>query len=74
MRCAIWMDTELRAIDGENIPDEKWAEVRASQRYVGTFQGMPYDDEVLLATTALVNRENAYGTCFHLMLPITIAL
>lgn len=67
-----YLDTELRAIDGENIPDEEWAEVRASQRYVGTF--MPYDDEVLLATAALVNRENAYGTCFHLMLPITIAL
>ena len=69
-----YLDTELRAIDGENIPDEEWAEVRASQRYVGTFQGMPYDDEVLLATAALVNRENAYGTCFRLMLPITIAL
>lgn len=67
-----YLDTKLRAIDGENIPDEEWAEVRASQRYVGTF--MPYDDEVLLATAALVNRENAYGTCFHLMLPITIAL
>lgn len=67
-----YLDTELRAIDGENIPDEEWAEVRASQRYVGTF--LPYDDEVLLATAALVNRENAYGTCFHLMLPITIAL
>lgn len=67
-----YLDTELRAIDGENIPDEEWAEVRASQRYVGTFQ--PYDDEVLLATAALVNRENAYGTCFRLMLPITIAL
>ena len=69
-----YLDTELRAIDGENIPDEEWAEVRASQRYVGTFQGMPYDDEVLLATAALVNRENAYGTCFRLMPPITIAL
>lgn len=69
-----YLDTELRAIDGENIPDEEWAEIRASERYVGTFQGMPYDDEVLLATAALVNRENAYGTCFHLMLPITIAL
>ena len=69
-----YLDTELRAVDGENIPEEEWAEVRASQRYVGTFQGMPYDDEVLLATAALVNRENAYGTCFHLMLPITIAL
>lgn len=67
-----YLDTELRAIDGENIPDEEWAEVRASQRYVGTF--MPYDDEVLLATAALVNRENAYGTCFRLMPPITIAL
>ena len=69
-----YLDTELRAIDGENIPDEEWAEIRASKRYVGTFKGMPYDDEVLLATAALVNRENAYGTCFHLMLPITIAL
>ena len=69
-----YLDTELRAIDGENIPDEEWAEVRASKRYVGTFQGMPYDDEVLLATAALVNREYAYGTCFRLMLPITIAL
>ena len=69
-----YLDTELRAIDGENIPDEEWAEVRASKRYVGTFQGMPYDDEVLLAMAALVNRENAYGTCFRLMLPITIAL
>lgn len=68
------LDTELRAIDGENIPDEEWAEVRASKRYVGTFQGMPYDDEVLLATAALVNREYAYGTCFRLMPPITIAL
>lgn len=67
-----YLDTELRAIDGENIPDEEWAEIRASERYVGTF--LPYDDEVLLATAALVNRENAYGTCFHLMLPITIAL
>lgn len=69
-----YLDTELRAIDGENIPDEEWAEIRASKRYVGTFNGMPYDDKVLLATAALVNRENAYGTCFHLMLPITIAL
>ena len=69
-----YLDTELRAIDGENIPDEEWAEVRASKRYVGTFQGMPYDDEVLLATAALVNREYAYGTCFRLMPPITIAL
>ena len=67
-----YLDTELRAIDGENIPDEEWAEVRASKRYVGTFQ--PYDDEVLLATAALVNREYAYGTCFRLMPPITIAL
>lgn len=69
-----YLDTELRAIDGENIPDEEWAEVRASKRYVGTFQGMPYDDEVLPATAALVNREYAYGTCFRLMPPITIAL
>ena len=69
-----YLDTELRAIDGENIPDEEWAEIRASKRYVGTFNGMPYDDKVIFATAALVNRENAYGTCFHLMLPITIAL
>lgn len=69
-----YLDTELRAIDGENIPEEEWAEIRASQRYVGTFHGMPYDDKVLIVTAALVNRENAYGTCFHLMPPITIAL
>lgn len=69
-----YLDTELRAIDGENIPDEEWAEIRASERYVGTFKGMPYDDKVLIVTAALVNRENAYGTCFHLMPPITIAL
>lgn len=69
-----YLDTELRAIDGENIPDEEWAEIRASERYVGTYHGMPYDDKVLIVTAALVNRENAYGTCFHLMPPITIAL
>lgn len=69
-----YLDTELRAIDGENIPDEEWAEIRASERYVGTFNGMPYDDKVIFGTAALVNREDAYGTCFHLMLPITIAL
>lgn len=69
-----YLDTELRAIDGENIPDEEWAEVRASQRYVGTLKTMPYDDKVIFVTAALVNRENAYGTCFHLMPPITIAL
>lgn len=69
-----YLDTELRAVDGENIPEEEWAEIRASQRYVGTFHGMPYDDKVLIVTAALVNRENAYGTCFHLMPPITIAL
>ncbi len=69
-----YLDTELRAIDGENIPDEEWAEVRASKRYVGTFKGMPYDDKVLFVTAALVNREDAYGTCFHLMPPITIVL
>lgn len=69
-----YLDTELRAIDGENIPDEEWAEIRASERYVGTFKGMPYDDKVIFVTAALVNRENAYGTCFHLMPLITIAL
>ena len=69
-----YLDTELRAVDGENIPDEEWAEVRASQRYVGTLKTMPYDDKVIFVTAALVNRENAYGTCFHLMPPITIAL
>ena len=69
-----YLDTELRAIDGENIPDEEWAEIRASKRYVGTFKGMPYDDKVIFVTAALINRENAYGTCFHLMPPITIAL
>lgn len=69
-----YLDTELRAIDGENIPDEEWAEIRASERYVGTFDGMPYDDKVIFGTAALVNREDAYGACFHLMPPITIAL
>mgnify|MGYP001032500767 CR=1 FL=1 len=69
-----YLDTELRAIDGENIPDEEWAEVRASQRYVGTLKTMPYDDKVIFVTAALVNREDAYGTCFHLMPSITIAL
>lgn len=69
-----YLDTELRAVDGENIPDEEWAEVRASKRYVGTFKGMPYDDKVLFVTAALVDQKDAYGTCFHLMPPITIAL
>lgn len=69
-----YLDTELRAIDGENIPDEEWAEIRASKRYVGTFNGMPYDDKVIFATAALIDRPYAYGTCFRLMLPITIAL
>lgn len=69
-----YLDTELRAIDGENIPDEEWAEVRASQRYVGTFQGMPYDDKVLIATAALVDRQYAYDACFYRMPFITIAL
>lgn len=69
-----YLDTELRAIDGENIPDEEWAEIRASERYVGTLKTMPYDDKVIFVTAALVNRENAYGTCFHLMPPITITL
>ena len=69
-----YLDTELRAIDGENIPDEEWAEIRASERYVGTFKGMPYDGKVIFVTAALVNRESAYGTCFYLMPPITIAL
>ena len=26
-----YLDTELRAIDGENIPDEEWAEIRACE-------------------------------------------
>lgn len=69
-----YLDTELRAIDGENIPDEEWAEIRASERYVGTFKGMPYDDKVLIATAALVDRQYAYDACFYGMPPITIAL
>lgn len=69
-----YLDTELRAIDGENIPDEEWAEVRASQRYVGTFQGMPYDDEVLLATAAVIDRQYAYDMYLYRMRFITIAL
>lgn len=69
-----YLDTELRAIDGENIPEDEWAEVRASQRYVGTFQGMPYDDKVILATAALVDRQYAYDACFYGMPLITIAL
>ena len=69
-----YLDTELRAIDGENIPDEEWAEIRASKRYVGTLKTMPYDGKVIFVTAALVNRESAYGTCFYLMPPITIAL
>ncbi|MFR4413893.1 MAG: sensor histidine kinase [Butyricicoccus sp.] len=68
-----YLDTELRAIDGENIPDEEWAEVRASKRYVGTFQGMPYDDEVLLAT-AVIDRQYAYDMYLYRMPLITIAL
>ena len=69
-----YLDTELRAIDGENIPDEEWAEVRASQRYVGTLKGMPYDDKVLIVTAALVDRQYAYDACFYGMPLITIAL
>lgn len=69
-----YLDTELRAIDGENIPDEEWAEVRASKRYVGTFQGMPYDDEVLLATAAVIDRQYAYDMYLYRMRFITIAL
>ena len=69
-----YLDTELRAIDGENIPEEEWAEIRASQRYVGTFKGMPYDDKVLLVTAALVDRQYAYDACFYGMPLITIAL
>lgn len=69
-----YLDTELRAIDGENIPDEEWAEIRASERYVGTFKGMPYDDKVLLVTAALVDRQYAYDACFYGMPLITIAL
>ena len=69
-----YLDTELRAIDGENIPEDEWAEVRASQRYVGTFQGMPYDDKVILVTAALVDRQYAYDACFYGMPLITIAL
>ena len=69
-----YLDTELRAIDGENIPDEEWAEVRASKRYVGTFQGMPYDDKVIFVTAALIDRPYAYDACFYVMPFITIAL
>ena len=69
-----YLDTELRAIDGENIPDEEWAEVRASKRYVGTFQGMPYDDKVIFVTAALIDRPYAYDACFYGMPFITIAL
>lgn len=69
-----YLDTELRAIDGENIPDEEWAEVRASQRYVGTSYGMPYDDMGLIVTAALVDRQYAYDACFYRMPFITIAL
>lgn len=41
----------------KNIPDEEWAEIRASQRYVGTFHGMPYDDSSsnLLLFAALID-------------------
>lgn len=69
-----YLDTELRAVDGENIPDEEWAEIRASERYVGTFKGMPYDDKVILVTAALVDRQYAYDACFYGMPLITIAL
>ena len=69
-----YLDTELRAIDGENISDEEWAEIRASERYVGTFKGMPYDDKVLIVTAALVDRQYAYDACFYGMPLITIAL
>ena len=69
-----YLDTELRAVDGENIPDEEWAEVRASKRYVGTFQGMPYDDEVLLGTAAVIDRQYAYDMYLYRMRFITIAL
>ena len=69
-----YLDTELRAIDGENIPDEEWAEIRASERYVGTFKGMPYDDKVLIVTAALVDQQYAYDACFYGMPLITIAL
>ena len=69
-----YLDTELRAIDGENIPDEEWAEIRASQRYVGTFHGMPYDDKVIFVTAALIDRPYAYDACFYGMSLITIAL
>lgn len=69
-----YLDTELRAIDGENMPDEEWAEVRASQRYVGTFHGMPYDDKVIFVTAALIDRPYAYDACFYGMPFITIAL
>lgn len=69
-----YLDTELRAVDGENIPEEEWAEVRASERYVGTFKGMPYDDKVLIVTAALVDRQYAYDACFYGMPLITIAL
>lgn len=69
-----YLDTELRAIDGENIPDEEWAEIRASQRYVGTFHGMPYDDKVIFVTAALIDRPYAYDACFYGMPFITIAL
>ena len=69
-----YLDTELRAIDGENIPDEEWAERRASQRYVGTFHGMPDDDKVIFVTAALIDRPYAYDACFYGMPLITIAL
>lgn len=69
-----YLDTELRAIDGENIPDEEWAEIRASKRYVGTFNGMPYDNKVIFATAALIDRPYAYDACFYGMPFITIAL
>lgn len=69
-----YLDTELRAVDGENIPDEEWAEVRASKRYVGTLKTMPYDDKVIFVTAALIDRPYAYDACFYGMPLITIAL
>jgi signal transduction histidine kinase len=69
-----YLDTELRAVDGENIPDEEWAEVRASKRYVGTLKTMPYDDKVIFVTAALIDRPYAYDACFYGMPFITIAL
>ena len=69
-----YLDTELRAVDGENIPEKEWAEVRASKRYVGTFKELPYDDNVILVTAALIERKYAYDACFYGLPLITIAL